>query len=259
MNNHNMTNFPAAHSMDTTWFAVDSEGRVARFESGEAGAVPNTAASGGGAAEPSFDVLLLDVACVLDRLLAEPPRKRTFDRAGRAVIVVEPVAQDGVLDYRTPATKSAIEVTKDLIAVSSRVFVTKTDHSLRDLAKLAEHPDVRFLATEHEIYDWLGDETPGLFHFEHDHDRYEEPGAYHRESSPKRALRVEDIPEPIRKDVEAVRLPVKFDEIDSLHLADHMKDADAAIWGEATLRGEPLPQKTPAAKPQDRSSASRCS
>ena len=30
MNNHNMTNFPAAHSMDTTWFAVDSEGRVAR-------------------------------------------------------------------------------------------------------------------------------------------------------------------------------------------------------------------------------------
>jgi hypothetical protein len=32
--------FPAAHSMDTTWFAVDRDGRVAAFDSGEAGAVP---------------------------------------------------------------------------------------------------------------------------------------------------------------------------------------------------------------------------
>ena len=32
--------FPAAHSMDTTWFAVDADGRVGLFESYEAGAVP---------------------------------------------------------------------------------------------------------------------------------------------------------------------------------------------------------------------------
>jgi hypothetical protein len=35
--------FPAAHSMDTTWFAVDRDGHVAAFESGEAGAVPTEA------------------------------------------------------------------------------------------------------------------------------------------------------------------------------------------------------------------------
>src|SRR5690242_17979502 len=35
--------FPAAHSMDTYWFAVDRDGRVACFESGEAGAVPERA------------------------------------------------------------------------------------------------------------------------------------------------------------------------------------------------------------------------
>ncbi len=34
--------FPAAHSMDTEWFAVDSEGNVARFLTGEAGATPNS-------------------------------------------------------------------------------------------------------------------------------------------------------------------------------------------------------------------------
>lgn len=32
--------FPAAHSMDTTWFAVDRKGHVAAFDSGEQGWVP---------------------------------------------------------------------------------------------------------------------------------------------------------------------------------------------------------------------------
>src|SRR5215470_11324975 len=32
--------FPAAHSMDATWFAVDQDGHIGMFHSGEAGAVP---------------------------------------------------------------------------------------------------------------------------------------------------------------------------------------------------------------------------
>ena len=35
--------FPAAHSMDTQWFAVDKDGQVAYFDTGENGAVPNGA------------------------------------------------------------------------------------------------------------------------------------------------------------------------------------------------------------------------
>jgi hypothetical protein len=35
--------FPAAHSMDATWFAVDRDGHVAMFDTGEAGAVPISA------------------------------------------------------------------------------------------------------------------------------------------------------------------------------------------------------------------------
>lgn len=38
-----MTEFPAAHSMDTDWYAVDKTGHVARLSSGEEGAVPNAA------------------------------------------------------------------------------------------------------------------------------------------------------------------------------------------------------------------------
>jgi hypothetical protein len=35
--------FPAAHSMDTYWFAIDKDGHVGCFSSGEAGAVPTEA------------------------------------------------------------------------------------------------------------------------------------------------------------------------------------------------------------------------
>lgn len=38
-----LPDYPAAHSMDTTWFAVDRDGHVAAFDSGEAGAVPTDA------------------------------------------------------------------------------------------------------------------------------------------------------------------------------------------------------------------------
>jgi hypothetical protein len=38
--------FPAAHSMDTLWFAIDRDGHVACFGSGEAGAVPSEAFAG---------------------------------------------------------------------------------------------------------------------------------------------------------------------------------------------------------------------
>lgn len=47
--------YPAAHSMDTSWFAIDEAGRVAVFNSGEDGAVPIDAISLGGASESDRD------------------------------------------------------------------------------------------------------------------------------------------------------------------------------------------------------------
>jgi hypothetical protein len=35
-----MKDFPAAHSMDSTWFAIDRDGHVAIFETGESGCMP---------------------------------------------------------------------------------------------------------------------------------------------------------------------------------------------------------------------------
>ena len=44
--------YPAAHSMDSTWFAVDAEGNIAKFETGEAGAAPDSAHFDHGSIEP---------------------------------------------------------------------------------------------------------------------------------------------------------------------------------------------------------------
>ena len=38
--------FPAAHSMDSCWFAVDRDGFIACFSTGEAGAMPESAYQG---------------------------------------------------------------------------------------------------------------------------------------------------------------------------------------------------------------------
>ena len=38
-----MSDFPAAHSMDTYWFAIDADENVAVFDTGEAGALPYSA------------------------------------------------------------------------------------------------------------------------------------------------------------------------------------------------------------------------
>lgn len=37
-----MVDFPAAHSMDTYWFAIDADGNIGYFDSSEGGAVPET-------------------------------------------------------------------------------------------------------------------------------------------------------------------------------------------------------------------------
>jgi hypothetical protein len=71
--------FPAAHSMDTYWFAVDQDGHVAFFESGEAGAVPDTAFGGDEAYE------------VRRRLVRLLPRQDTiYDLRGRLMPGTEP-------------------------------------------------------------------------------------------------------------------------------------------------------------------------
>ncbi|MGN6546780.1 MAG: hypothetical protein ACTHK7_17120 [Aureliella sp.] len=70
--------FPAAHSMDTQWFAVDAEGHIGCFDSGEAGAVPNSALQVAEESEDSLHDAILalrpedGVEYFVDDLLEQP-------------------------------------------------------------------------------------------------------------------------------------------------------------------------------------------
>lgn len=70
--------FPAAHSMDTEWFAVDAHGHVGYFDSGEAGAVPNSALQVAQEAEDSLTEAILQlrpedgIEYFMDDLLGQP-------------------------------------------------------------------------------------------------------------------------------------------------------------------------------------------
>jgi hypothetical protein len=58
MNQTEIIDYPAAHSMDTYWFAVDADGNVAMFDTGEGGAVPEDAWRG----EDGLDTFLAEIA-----------------------------------------------------------------------------------------------------------------------------------------------------------------------------------------------------
>mgnify|MGYP001231951872 CR=1 FL=1 len=63
-----MQDFPAAHSMDTTWFGVDAEGRLGEFFTGETGDMPvaGRAASGEAAQQPVMPEGIADLLELCD-------------------------------------------------------------------------------------------------------------------------------------------------------------------------------------------------
>ena len=148
--------YPAAHSMDTSWFAIDEAGRVAVFDSGEDGAVPLAAISLGGASEP--------------------------DPEAEQILELLPLG----------------------------------------------HAD--------DSWDAIYEAGP-FFHYRNGD--YGDPGHYVRtDHAPTRAANVASLPQALREKM--LRLPVDFTTAATVHLADFMADAEAATWGETTLRGEPL-------------------
>jgi len=255
------TDYPAAHSMDTSWFAIDDEGRVARFESGEDGAVPNNAASGGGSGEPSFDTFALDavrIARVLVARAAQPMREDeeplgppAWTRPLRAVFVVRDVPSDPSGGYRDGPQRSSAETrfgAEGLFVLhesAPRVVATTKPIAPQELKELAAHSDVSQLVTEDESYEFFeGDDIDdGLFHFGHDYGAENHaPGAYVRGKAPAAPMKLDEVPPSVREHIAALKLPVHFATAEHLHLADHMTDADASIWGDRSLRGEPLGQ-----------------
>jgi hypothetical protein len=260
--------------MDTTWFAVDADGNVGVFDTGEAGALPTAAGNAGGTADPSFDTFLFDATRLAHAFASEPERLEraaaesrgahadAASMSARVVVVVDPRLADGFATHRTTARPATLEVDhpegrwRVVREASPRVLVASERLPRESLAAIVARADVTLAVAEHDLYDLLED-APGLFRFEHDG---EGPGGYLRAEGPAAPLRLDDVPVEDRVHVGALALPVRFGETERIELRDHLADADCAFWDpEGTLSPDP-PEDAPvvaAAPPPPRSGARR--
>lgn len=244
--------FPAAHSMDTTWFAVDRDGNVGRFETGEDGAVPNDAPCS--ANIDTVDDFLIHAAALVDAIAKEPSGPpRTFDRDQRAMAVIEPPLAEPSSYRNHPAGSSSDPIANAIVLreTGPRVIASPEPLSPKKLAELADRPDVRVLWTSTDVWDRI--EELSMFVFRNGGD---EPGEYVRGEVPAKPLALSGLPKPVKDEI-GLALPVRFADVDRIHLADHMKDEDAQMWGEGiSLRGEPkegfaepVPEPAPRERP----------
>ncbi len=265
-----MRDYPAAHSMDTEWFAVDADGNVGVFDTGEDGALPNDAAKGLGPGEPSFDVSLFH-AFLRAREIASGDLRQTEEEIskivdslclprapGRQVLVA--VRDSEPERYRDERGQGA--AARELISggdyhilreAKPRVGLSRAPVGHKRLRELEKSGRLVALLSDDLLREWSFGDAPGgreVFAFGRPHG--EEPGLYERRSVPEHPIRAEDLPEALREDLGALRLAIRFEEAERVHLADHIDDDEASYWGDWTLRGFAPTGERPGAPPAAR-------
>jgi hypothetical protein len=238
--------FPAAHSMDTDWFAVDRDGHVAYFNSGEAGAVP-------------LDACCEDDTAMLDQLETAVPRTEPiYELAPRSGACEEgshhaptaadggPLALDGepwpILVFVTSLDAVAEDVGQGLaIPVASRgaAAVFFPDMPIATYRRLHESGACLSCFYNDPAYDDLP-ERLGLYHFKHPDDLYV-PEPYGRWGSPRRPLHIDQVPAALAEALTRVRFEgVCFGEAGRIQPVEHAPCVCWMVGGYLTVDGQAL-------------------
>ncbi len=261
--------------MDTTWFAVDADGSIGRFESSEDGAVPRDAASAGGAGEPSFDTWPVLAASAASWLVQKGYVEReAFDEAvarkldvaaeqsaqgSRALVLLWIKSDDARADETNFDAEKLIDEDNRWVirARRPRIIATRRAVAASVLDALSAHPEVGVMLDEHAInnlwWESSSSSEAGLFVFEHEFDG-EGPGAYRRSNVTTEPIAVGQLPEETQRALRAVNFPIKFNDTTAIHLADHLADRDCETWNQGPLRQPRDRDDSVTAPPQRRAS-----
>ena len=225
--------FGAAHSMDTTWFAVDRDGHVAVFDSGEPGAVPEACAAYGQYDDDAVEALTrlpetgdarLDPGALVHpglRAGARPPRRKIpFLRPDASAsdeeasyLVVDEAATAEQLASRVPGAIARPLAEHDFTVV--RFSVPKDDAA----AAIAAWNDVlrEAYASAWLVTGWwpFGSELAlsrrGVFAYRAHDDRFNAAEPYGRVLLPDAPIALDDLPPSARDVLRArPRLDVSF-------------------------------------------------
>jgi hypothetical protein len=238
--------FPAAHSMDTTWFAVDRDGHVACFSSGEAGAVPSQAA------DPE------ETGEALDRLARALPRGGVvYDRQGRFLPGSRPTAFEhmGTLGMNYPVLMflDAAEPLREEVAAGRAVPVSATEGVAFLLTGVPQatlqrlHDSGACRACSYR-FGLGGTDTPspgelGLYEYGHLTENWIS-GPYGRQQLPTQPLHVDQLPPALRQQLKQVCFDMlSFADTPYIQPVEH---TDCASWESAWMdaagkRVRPMP------------------
>jgi hypothetical protein len=220
---------PAAHSTDSKWYAVDENGEVALFDTGEPGAVPLQAGLLGGESEDpadAYELFYMQAIAVSRALDAEALEPLDPPTAGHVLVAFEDTATD-------VTTWDLVSVHKGrrLWTVSTGKLTLQRIDELSKSAFVIPHDSAHFYETEGGITQYGCQD-------------YAVPGLYQREA--RNVLMAADLPEAVRAKVSKLKLQVKFAETESMQLADLPNIGELAIWGDGDARGNIDPQKAAA-------------
>lgn len=208
-----MTDFPAAHSMDTTWFAIDRDGHVAVFASGEAGCVPTDAYLGE------------DYGPLEDALRALPATGAVYDLSGQRAaagadhVALSPNVEGWRLlvfarDAEVARTVLGVTVIAEVATTSGTGFVVRA--SFKDLTALHDRGacDGCFLGGGEDESELA---SHGAFSYAHECENWIS-GPYARTAAPATPLTEAAIPAEVVE--HAVRFDGRFAETPELQPAE---------------------------------------
>jgi hypothetical protein len=212
--------FPAAHSMDTDWFAVDRDGHVAVFDSGEAGAVPVAAGT-----DEDRDVLLrlaASLPAVLPLFDLKEWVGHTDSPESRHIRAEHDWEYARILMFLE--TLDPIRDTLGTALVAARpgafghaVFFEELSPAL--FRRIHAAGACRACVSLYEHEDWPT--RLGLFRYSHTCDNWIS-GPYGRDGRPARPLRIDEIPPEFRAAFEGMRFEALcFAETKEIQPVDH--------------------------------------
>jgi len=262
---------PAAHSMDTAWYAVDAEGNIGLFETGEDGAMPSDAADTSG---ECFDPHLLDGIRVGRRLAAlsnadvddainardaRLPGGAAHGLKGiprRDAAVVLRLRDEALVGGYRGERIAAVEVHLGerplVLSERPRVVASRRRCPPAAVDALRAAP-LGLVVTEDEFGEWLDDAEDGdagdggLYRYrQQELGEHTGPGAYVQTFAPAEPLNIEKIEGLAGADaaaetlsaLSAVRFSEPFATLRQVHLADSFADGDVVRWSQdVDLRG----------------------
>jgi hypothetical protein len=229
MESTEILDYPAAHSMDTYWFAVDADGNVAMFDTGEGGAVPEDALR----SEDGLDYLFAEIAKESEH------RSIRVDTSGD-IFLTEPTtvgARNGIDGsvYMGSVCNLILLLESDELIPQLGVQETDTGYTVRfageqTIVYVSKCPLVniqKLIADRQAVvvrsvlcdFDYPLAAQLGLFEYEHDNHVLI---PYHRKYVPQYPLKLEDLPDRLQtKIIEAGIDRVKFAESELVQPLEH--------------------------------------